>query len=96
MEEVIFKVNSFITGSQPSSLDKSMFELIKYCLYEGIQLADASPIELKPDEHPRMFGWFTLISHFKDCVSSLWPHPFELKVKEDEICIVNSLINCLT
>ena len=46
MEEVIFKMSPFITGSQPSSLDKSMFELLKYCLYEGMQLADASPIEL--------------------------------------------------
>ena len=46
MEEVIFKMSPFITGSQPSSLDKSMYELLKYCLYEGMQLADASPIEL--------------------------------------------------
>jgi len=43
-----------------------------------------------------MFGWFNLMTHFKDGVTSLWVHPSELKVSDDDICIVNSLINCLT
>lgn len=96
MEETIFKKHPFITGTQPSSLDKSMFELLKYCLYEGMQLADATPIKVSPDDHPQMFGWFNLISHFKDLVSSLWVHPSEFKVSEEDILIVNSLINSFT
>ena len=36
MEEAIFKKHQYISGSAPSYLDKSSYELLRYNLYENM------------------------------------------------------------
>lgn len=64
IEESILKNSQFIGGTHPSTLDKSMFELLKYCLYENMQLMDQKPIEIKQEVYPYTFAWFNLINQF--------------------------------
>jgi hypothetical protein len=93
MEEAIFINSQYITGILPTTMDKCMFELLKYNLYENMELMDQKPIEIQPSDHPRTFAWCNLIDQFSDVVLKSWQDQKDVK---DIDKIVYSLINSLT
>jgi hypothetical protein len=61
MEEAIFKKHQYIAGSAPSYLDKSSYELLRYNLYENMQLMDQEKIDIQPEMYPNTFAWISLM-----------------------------------